>query len=59
MAERLRRLPRGNGEIMFGFDICSILQAIYAAFSSSPFFGFIAGILGGILDAFGCGISGG
>ena len=43
---------------MFGFDICSILSAIFAAFSDSPFFGIISGILGGILNAFGCGISG-
>ena len=58
MTKRLWRLHRGNGDIMFGFDICSILQAIYAAFSDSPFFGFIAGILGAVLNAFGCGISG-
>ena len=58
MTQRLRRLPRGNGDIMFGFDICSILQAIYAAFSSSPFFGIIGSILGAVLNAFGCGISG-
>ena len=58
MTKRLWRLPRGNGEIMFGFDICSILQSIFAAFSDSPFFGIIAGILNSILAAFGCGISG-
>ena len=37
--------------------ICSILESVLAAFSNSPFFGFIAGILNSLLAAFGCGIS--
>ena len=58
MTQRLRRLPRGNGEIMIFTDlICSILESVLAAFSNSPFFGFIAGILNSLLAAFGCGIS--
>ncbi len=59
MSKRLRRLPRGNGEIMdFTNFICSILSALFAAFTNSPFFGFIAGILNSILTGFGCGVSG-
>ena len=58
MTQRLRRLPRGNGEIMnFTNLVCSILESVVAAFSDSPFFGFIAGILNALLSAFGCDIS--
>lgn len=42
---------------MFSNLICSILESVAAAFSSSPFFGFIAGILNSLLSAFGCGPS--
>lgn len=55
MTQRLRRLPRGNGEIMS--FLCDILLSIFGAFTNSPFFGFIAGILNTILSAFGCEIS--
>ena len=37
--------------------ICSILESVLGAFASSPFFGFIAGILNSLLSAFGCDIS--
>ena len=38
--------------------ICSILEALAGAFGGSPFFGFVAGILNALLDAFDCVISG-
>ena len=44
-------------QIDFGQIFCSILQTIFSAFSSSPFFSFIAAALTPILQAFGCVVS--
>ena len=40
------------------FNVCGIIQPIFASFLNSPFFAFIRPLLAGLLASFGCPISG-
>lgn len=46
-------------QIDFGNFICGLLESLFAAFASSPFFAFIVPFLNALLVSFGCVISGG
>jgi hypothetical protein len=47
-----------DAQINFGQIFCQVILSVYNAFENSPFFGFIQGILEGLLNLFGCDISG-
>ena len=46
-----------HAQINFNQIFCQVILSVFNAFQNSPFFGFIEGILEGLLDFFGCVIS--
>lgn len=44
-------------EAQFGQVFCQVILSVYNAFANSPFFGFIQGVLEGLLQLFNCVIS--
>jgi hypothetical protein len=46
-----------HAQINFNQIFCQVILSVYNGFANSPFFGFIQGILEGLLNLFGCVIS--